>query len=103
MKKKAGPRLQSVCEHLLFCYFQSSSSVDPMSFYNFSHDEPRLNHFEFDVETKKIPHPDKNNCYLNPTQKPQDLLEYLVTHFSKDNDLILDLCSGTGFIFLKQI
>ena len=33
---------------------------------------------------------------LHPTQKPVDLLEYLIKTFSNENDLILDNCVGSG-------
>jgi len=33
---------------------------------------------------------------LHPTQKPIDLLEYLIKTYSNENDLILDNCIGSG-------
>lgn len=34
--------------------------------------------------------------YIHPTQKPVDLLRYLVRTFSNEGDTILDNCSGSG-------
>lgn len=33
---------------------------------------------------------------LHPTQKPVELLEYLIKTYSQENDLILDNCAGSG-------
>lgn len=37
-----------------------------------------------------------NNTRLHPTQKPIDLMEYLIKTFSNENDIILDNCAGSG-------
>ena len=44
------------------------------------------NILEFDCETK----------YLHPTQKPVDLLEYLIKTYTNKEDLVLDFCMGSG-------
>ena len=44
------------------------------------------NILEFDCETK----------YLHPTQKPVDLLEYLIKTYTNEGDLVLDFCMGSG-------
>ena len=33
---------------------------------------------------------------LHPTQKPVDLLEYLIKTYTKENDIVLDNCMGSG-------
>ena len=33
---------------------------------------------------------------LHPTQKPIELLEYLISTYSKPNDVVLDFCMGSG-------
>lgn len=33
---------------------------------------------------------------LHPTQKPTDLLEYLIKTYSNENDIVLDNCAGSG-------
>ena len=33
---------------------------------------------------------------LHPTQKPVELLEYLVQTYSKEGDVVLDNCMGSG-------
>ncbi len=33
---------------------------------------------------------------IHPTQKPTDLLEWLIKTYSNENDLILDNCMGCG-------
>lgn len=39
---------------------------------------------------------DKQIKYLHPTQKPVKLLEYLIKTYTKEGDLILDFCAGSG-------
>ena len=40
---------------------------------------------------------------LHPTQKPIELLEYLIKTFSNEGDLILDCCSGSGSTAIASI
>lgn len=37
-----------------------------------------------------------NKNYIHPTQKPVPLYEYLIKTYTKENDLVLDFCSGSG-------
>ncbi len=37
----------------------------------------------------------ETNC-IHPTQKPTDLLEYLIKTYTKKNDIVLDNCFGSG-------
>lgn len=37
-----------------------------------------------------------NDNLLHPTQKPLDLLEYLIKTYTKEGDLVLDGCMGSG-------
>ena len=41
-----------------------------------------------------IPKTPKDN--LHPTQKPVELLEYLINTYTNDGDLVLDNCMGSG-------
>jgi len=34
--------------------------------------------------------------YLHPTQKPVELMEYLIKTYTNENDLVLDNCAGSG-------
>jgi site-specific DNA-methyltransferase (adenine-specific) len=38
----------------------------------------------------------KNHPRLHPTQKPIDLLEYLVKTYTNENEIVLDNCMGSG-------
>ena len=38
----------------------------------------------------------QNETGLHPTQKPVDLLEYLIKTYTNENDIILDNCMGSG-------
>lgn len=50
-------------------------------------------HYPTDVLVFKKPHPSKA---LHPTQKPVELLEYLIKTYSNPDDLILDPTMGSG-------
>ena len=39
---------------------------------------------------------DKQTCYLHPTQKPVNLMEYLVKTYTNEGDLVLDFTMGSG-------
>jgi site-specific DNA-methyltransferase (adenine-specific) len=39
---------------------------------------------------------DKQKVKLHPTQKPLDLIEWLIKTYSKENDMVLDNCMGSG-------
>jgi len=45
------------------------------------------------LDFKVVPN---RNGKLHPTQKPVELLEYLIKTYSNENDLILDNCAGSG-------
>lgn len=38
----------------------------------------------------------KESKTVHPTQKPVDLLEYLIKTYTKENDIVLDNCMGSG-------
>ena len=39
---------------------------------------------------------DKQTCKLHSTQKPVDLLQYLIETYTNENELVLDNCIGSG-------
>lgn len=41
--------------------------------------------------------------FKHPTQKPTDLLEYLIKTYSKEDDVILDSCMGSGSTIVSAI
>lgn len=51
----------------------------------YSHKHP-ISIIQFNTDSKKV----------HPTQKPVDLLEYLIKTYTKENDIILDNCMGSG-------
>jgi site-specific DNA-methyltransferase (adenine-specific) len=48
------------------------------------------------IQTVKNP----NNNSLHPTQKPLELLEYLVKTYTKENEIVLDNTMGSGTTML---
>lgn len=45
----------------------------------------------------------RDSSRLHPTQKPIDLLEYLIKTYSTENDIILDNCIGSGSTCIAAI
>ena len=39
---------------------------------------------------------DKQTCYLHPTQKPLELMEYLIKTYTNEGDTVLDFTMGSG-------
>lgn len=59
------------------------------------------NSFEVTNKTDGLKHPKSvlkfnREVGLHPTQKPVDLLEYLIKTYSDENDIVLDNCMGSG-------
>lgn len=50
----------------------------------------------FDYPAKLFQFDNRTGDKIHPTQKPQQLFEYCIENFSKENDLILDCYSGSG-------
>lgn len=77
--------------------------------YNFDHYCGNNNHLQLDKQKKRYD-PDwvqpsdvlhfnvvpNRNGKLHPTQKPVDLLEYLINTYSNIDDIVLDNCMGSG-------
>lgn len=77
--------------------------------YNYDHYCGDSNHVEYQ-KVKKRYNPDfvqpsdifkfnvvpNRNGKLHPTQKPVDLLEYLIKTYSNESDVVLDNCMGSG-------
>ena len=77
--------------------------------YNYDHYCGDNNHLQFDKQKKRYD-PDwvqpsdvlefnvvpNRNGKLHPTQKPVELLEYLINTYSNEGDTILDNCMGSG-------
>lgn len=56
---------------------------------------PKLSNEYYPTNILKFSNADHNNK-LHPTQKPVDLLEYLIKTYTKEGDIVLDNCMGVG-------
>lgn len=77
--------------------------------YNYDHYCGDNNHLQFDKQKRRYD-PDwvqpsdvlefnvvpNRNGKLHPTQKPTELLEYLIKTYSNEGDIVLDNCMGSG-------
>ena len=98
MKNAGGARLNSNYE----CFTIGFHSVDgtrTMEHFNFRPEESRNNVIVVPAVTSKLKH-SGDDKYVNVYQKPHELLEWMVGHFSHPGDWVMDLCSGssTGLI-----
>ena len=50
-------------------------------------------HYPKSILTYQKPHP---SVALHPTQKPVELIEWLIKTYTNEGDLILDNCMGSG-------
>lgn len=86
------------------------------SCYNYYHYCGDNNHLQFDKQKKRYD-PDwvqpsdvlefnvvpNRNGKLHPTEKPVELLEYLIKTYSNEGDTILDNCGGSGTTAIAAI
>ena len=84
--------------------------------YNYDHYCGDNNHLQFDKQKKRYD-PDwvqpsdvlefnvvpNRNGKLHPTEKPVELLEYLIKTYSNEDDTILDNCMGSGTTAIAAI
>lgn len=94
VKNPGGPRLNSNFE----CFTIGFHSVDggrSMDHFNFRTDESRNNVVVTPSVVAKLRHSGDNKV-VNVYQKPRELLNWMVEHFSRPKEWVLDLCSGSG-------
>lgn len=53
-------------------------------------------HREFENYPRSILYYDCDEIHLHPTQKPVELLEYLIRTYTNEGDVVLDNCMGSG-------
>lgn len=58
---------------------------------------------DFENYPKSVLFFDKDSDSFHPTQKPVALLEYLIRTYTKEGDLVLDNCSGSGSTSIAAI
>jgi DNA modification methylase len=84
------------------------SMVFGRSDYHYQH-EPILygwkkdgkHHFYSDrKQTSVLKFKKPSNSIFHPTTKPIELIEYLIKNHSKEGDIVLDLCGGSGTTLL---
>ena len=77
----------------------ANASENQRSLFNFTETDSRSNVYEYQScqRLQKVPAEDTTaNVSVNPCQKPMRLMIELIEKFSKQGEMILDLCSGTG-------
>ena len=57
---------------------------------------PSWDDSRFDVQTFAVPQTNFNDTKYHPTQKPEELIRWLVSYGSFDGDKVLDPCAGSG-------
>jgi len=101
----SGNRFHSSVEQIIIAYITPGmDNCRKDEFFNFTPKESRKNYFTF----PPTPHSEMlfrvgTREALNPCQKPLDLMKYLVEHFSRPGEWVLDLCAGTGLKVFQLI
>jgi DNA modification methylase len=82
-----------------FVKLSANASETQRYLFNFTATDSRSNVFEYQScqRLQKVPAEDTTaNVSLNPCQKPMRLMIELIKKFSKQGEMIIDLCFGTG-------
>lgn len=89
--------MQNSHEHIILGYINSNKKRH-MDHFNFDNNDSRLTVVKFRVPAgdELIRKSSTSKILLNPCQKPLSLMKWIVRHFSKPKDYVLDLCAGTG-------
>lgn len=58
--------------------------------------EPKIYDKWYPKNIIRISNANSSNTSLHPAQKPVELFEYLIKTYTKENDLVLDNCMGSG-------
>jgi DNA modification methylase len=66
-----------------------------MDQFNFLEKKSRNNIVDIDAVLQKFKYSGDKKL-VNVYQKPRELLDWMVGHFSRPHDWVLDLCSGSG-------
>lgn len=94
VKNPGGARLNSNFE----CFtigFHSLDGARSMDHFNFRADESRNNMVIAPSVLAKLKHSGDNKV-VNVYQKPRELLNWMVEHFSRPKEWVMDLCAGSG-------
>ena len=59
--------------------------------------------YEYKNPTTLIQYQKVRKGAVHPTQKPTDLLEYLIKTYTKENEIVLDNCMGSGSTWVACI
>jgi DNA modification methylase len=94
VKNEGGARLNSNYE-LFTIFYHLADSTRKMDQFNFLEKESRNNVVDADAVLQKLKH-SRDNKPVNVYQKLRELLDWMVGHFSRPHEWVLDLCSGSG-------
>ena len=73
------------------------SDSDRVSCNNLTEDNKRIRvTYEYKTKDNVLYFPRQQKGSLHPTQKPIQLMEYLIKTYTKENDIVLDNCMGSG-------
>lgn len=63
---------------------------------NFGYTNQEIKDEKFPTSIISIPREHRNGAYYHPTQKPVELMRYLIRTYSNPGEVILDNCMGSG-------
>lgn len=92
--------MQPAHEYFIIIYINKQKKR-MMEHYYFKKTESRRTWVTYSIPTgsEVVKRNKDSGVWLNPCQKPLALMDWIITHFSKKGDWVLDLCAGTGPLF----
>eukprot|EP01018_Ginkgo_biloba_P038480 Gb_37443 [translate_table: standard] len=97
IRSKIGHKFSTCHYHIYVGYWTKDGEQCPQMI-NFKDGVDYNSILSYNAVVKKLKHMDKDSHgeIVNPYQKPQSLINYLIDMFSNEGDWVLDLFSGSG-------
>eukprot|EP01018_Ginkgo_biloba_P013093 Gb_10123 [translate_table: standard] len=97
IRSKTGHRFSTCHDHIYVGYWTKDGEQCPQMI-NFKDGVDYNSILSYNAVVKKLKHMDKDSHgeIVNPYQKPQSLINYLIDMFSNEGDWVLDPFSGSG-------
>jgi hypothetical protein len=95
-EERGGARLNNNYE-LFAIFYHFADATRTMDQFQFLEKESRNNVVDADSVLQKLKH-SRDDKLVNVYQKPKELLDWMVGHFSSPHEWVLDLCLGSRMV-----
>ena len=91
--------MQPAHEYFVIIYINAEKTRS-LAHFNFAPNHPRQSHITFKIPFgSQVVRKPGSMEWMNTAQKPVKLMEWIIRHFSREGENVLDLCAGTGNLF----